>query len=349
MPKISVIVPNYNHARFLRCRIGTILAQTLRDFELILLDDCSIDDSRSILRKYVSDSRVRIEFNDVNSGSPFKQWNKGVRLARSKYVWIAESDDYADARFLERLVPLVESNPKMQFAYCRSWCVTEGNGLDGTAETHLPGMDHFSWTADYSEDGEEACRKYLVRANIVLNASAVVFRKAVYEQVGGADETMLLCGDWKLWAAMSLTGKVAYLSEPLNYFRFHGASIRNKSTQGGLKVTETLQVVRWILDRVTPPEAVLRKTYKTCADLWFPVLMSFRVSFSLKRTIFQMVRAVDPHPILRSLRAAPVAAWGLVRNSVWHPILNWTRPIRHSIGLNQANTSAALKRNRREP
>jgi hypothetical protein len=347
--KTSVIVPNYNHARFLRRRIDTILAQTFRDFELILLDDCSTDDSRSILREYASDPRVRIEFNEANSGSSFKQWNKGVRLAQGKYVWIAESDDYANEHFLERLVPMVESDPKMQIAYCRSWCVTEENLVEGSAETHLPGMDHISWTADYHEDGKEVCRKYLVRANIMLNASAVVFRKAGYEQVGGADESMLLCGDWKLWAAMSLTGKVAYLSEPLNSFRFHAGSVRNKSSQGALKVTETLQVVRWILDRVTPSETVLRKTYKTCADLWVPALMSLRVPFSVKRMILQRVRAVDPHPFLRSLRAVPAAAWGLVRNSVWHPILNWTRPIRHSIGLNQASISAALKRNRREP
>jgi glycosyltransferase involved in cell wall biosynthesis len=348
MPKTSVIVPNYNHARFLRRRIDTILAQTFQDFELILLDDCSTDDSRSIVREYGSDPRVRMEFNNVNSGSTFKQWNKGVRLALGKYIWIAESDDYSDAHFLERLVALVESNPRIHFAYCRSWCVTEENRLDGSAETHFPGMDHFSWTADYCEDGEEVCRKYLVRSNIVLNASAVVFRKAIYERVGGADESMLLCGDWKLWASMSLEGKVAYLREPLNYFRFHATSVRKKSHQGALKVTETLQVVRWILDRVTPPDSVLRKTYNTCADLWFPALMSFKVSFSLKRTILRKVRTVDPFPLLRSARAAPAAAWGLIRNSVWHPVLNWTRPIRHSIGLNQANISAALKRNRRE-
>jgi len=349
MPKTSIIVPNYNHARFLRRRIDTILAQTFQDFELILLDDCSTDDSPSILSEYASDPRVRVEFNEVNSGSPFKQWNKGVRLAQGEYIWIAESDDYADEHFLERLVPLVESDPKLQFVYCRSWCVSEENRLDGFAETHLPGLDHISWTGDYCADGEEVCQEYLVRSNIVLNASAVVFRKAVYEQVGGAEETMLLCGDWKLWAAMSLAGKVAYLSEPLNYFRFHPASVRNKSSHGALKVTETLLVVRWILDRVAPSDAALRKTHKTCADLWFPALMSLRVSFSLKRTILRNVSAVDPHPILSSLLAAPVAAWGLVRNSVWHPILNWTRPIRHSIGLNQANISAALKRNRRQP
>src|SRR5580698_4852658 len=129
MPTLSVIVPNYNHARFLRRRVDTILLQTFQDFELILLDDCSTDDSRSILTSYARDPRVRIEFNSVNSGSCFKQWNKGVRLARGKYIWIAESDDYADERLLERLVAAVESDPKVAFAYCLSW----GIRADGTA------------------------------------------------------------------------------------------------------------------------------------------------------------------------------------------------------------------------
>src|ERR1039457_1590707 len=108
MPKVSIVVPNYNHARFLPHRLDSVLGQTFQDFELILLDDCSTDESRSILSQYGGDPRVRIEFNVVNSGSTFKQWNKGVRLAREEYVWIAESDDYADERLLEKLVVRLE-------------------------------------------------------------------------------------------------------------------------------------------------------------------------------------------------------------------------------------------------
>ena len=92
MAKVSVVIPNYNHARFLPKRVDSVLRQTFQDFDLILLDDCSTDDSRSILSKYADDPRVKIEFNEVNSGSSFKQWNKGVGLARGEYVWIAESD-----------------------------------------------------------------------------------------------------------------------------------------------------------------------------------------------------------------------------------------------------------------
>src|SRR6266404_3431860 len=119
-PKVSVVIPNYNHARFLRRRIESVMNQSFQDFEVILLDDCSTDESRSILSEYAADPRVKIEFNEKNSGSTFKQWNKGVRLARGEYVWIAESDDYADERLLERLVSRLDAEPGAVFCSCRS-------------------------------------------------------------------------------------------------------------------------------------------------------------------------------------------------------------------------------------
>src|SRR3982074_3559077 len=98
MPKVSVVIPNYNHARFLRRRIERVLNQTFQDFDVILLDDCSTDESRSILREYAADPRVRIEFNGKNSGNTFKQRSKGGRLARGSHICVAEDGDYADER-----------------------------------------------------------------------------------------------------------------------------------------------------------------------------------------------------------------------------------------------------------
>src|SRR5258708_27654891 len=141
MPAVSVIVPNYNHARFLRERIDSILDQSYKDFEVILLDDCSTDNSRDILTAYADDSRVRIEFNAKNSGSTFRQWNKGVRLARGKYVWIAESDDYADPRLLERLVGVLEGDSAIAFAYCRSRAVTGDGQVKGFVDSYLEELD----------------------------------------------------------------------------------------------------------------------------------------------------------------------------------------------------------------
>ncbi len=189
-PTVSVIVPNYNHARFLPKRIESIFGQSFQNFELILLDDCSTDDSRSILCRYASDPRVRVEFNEVNSGSSFKQWNKGVSLARGEYVWIAESDDYADRQLLETLVTTLGADPTVMLAYCRSWRVTEDDQKNGFGDWYLDYLDPQRWTANFVTDGVEECQNYFVYSNPVPNASAVVFRRAGYQRVGGADEKM---------------------------------------------------------------------------------------------------------------------------------------------------------------
>ena len=90
----------------------------------------------------------------------------------------------------------------------------------------------------------------------------MVFRREIYERVGGADESLRLCGDWKLWAAMALTGKVAYVAEPLNFFRFHEASVRSKSTHDSRDVAEHLRVIRWISGTSNTHRGRPRKTMR---------------------------------------------------------------------------------------
>jgi glycosyltransferase involved in cell wall biosynthesis len=304
MPTVSVIVPNYNHATYLPQRIESILGQTYQDFELILLDDCSTDDSRAVLSRYASDPRVRLEFNQVNSGSAFKQWNKGVRLARGKYIWIAESDDYADGRFLERLVPILDRDPAVAYAYCRSWQITADARLQGFHDEYGPYKGPRGWDADYCVDGRQECRDYFLFMTPVSNASAAIFRKSAYDSVGGADESMVLCGDAKLWAGIALTGRVAYISEPLNYYRLHQATQRARTANRSVGVIEGLQNVRWLLDRLDLSEAEIARVYRTRADAWVPALMSPRVPLRVKRQIFGYAKAIDPHPARRVLAPA---------------------------------------------
>jgi glycosyltransferase involved in cell wall biosynthesis len=308
MPTVSVIVPNYNHARFLRQRVDSIVGQTYQDFELILLDDCSTDESQSILREYAADPRVRLEINERNSGSTFKQWNKGVRLARGKYVWIAESDDYADERLVERLVRALDSDQQVTLAYCRSLQISEDGQQNGFVESRFRFLDDTRWTADFLADGREECRTSFLCTNPVQNASAVIFRRAIYERVGGADENLRLCGDWKLWAAMAFEGKIAYVSEPLNYHRDHSESVRNKSNRAGLDAAEALQVIRWILGQVTPTEAVWETLRWGAGTYWPWAIVNPRVSLGMKRGILRDARAIDPHAMRRVFRTALTAA-----------------------------------------
>jgi glycosyltransferase involved in cell wall biosynthesis len=302
MPTVSVIVPNYNHAPFLRQRIESILRQTYQDFELILLDDCSTDDSRAVLSQCASDPRVRLEFNEVNSGSTFKQWNKGARLARGKYIWMAESDDYADEKFLECLVAALERDEKIAFAYCRSWRVMENGRTNGFIDPFYT-LDPL-WNSDFCVDGREHCRKFSVRSPVICNASAALFQKSAYEMAGGADESLRLCGDWKMWAAMALVGKVAYVNQPLNYFRHHPSTVRIRTARDATDVMEKLRVIRWILDKSDPSPSDIRLARQAAAHQWVPAVMSLRIPWRTKLAILKSARKIDPYPSRRLLRPA---------------------------------------------
>jgi len=280
---------------------------------LILMDDCSTDDSRTVLSQYAGDPRVRIEFNQANSGSTFKQWNKGVGLARGRYVWIAESDDYAEPRLLERLVAKLDADLAVAFAYCRSWRTSEDGRLHGFADYYLDEFRTARWTADFCVDGVEECRNYFVLTNPVPNASAVLFRKSAYEGVGGADDSFRACGDWKLWAAMALTGKIAYIGEPLNYFRFHEASVSSQSQLARIDVAEHLQVVKWVLDRVTVSDARLAAIRERKARLWIPSLLTLKMPLGLRRLILKNARAIDPHAVPKLVGPAVMAVGSKLR------------------------------------
>ena len=340
MPKVSVIVPSYNHARFLRRRIDSVLQQTYQDFELILLDDCSSDDSREILFSYADDPRVRIEFNAANSCSTFKQWNKGVGLALGEYIWIAESDDYADVRFLERLVGVLDSEPKAAFAYCRSWRVSAEDMVDGFGDAYLEDRQTSRWTADYLADGYEEFQKYFVFTNTVPNASAVVFRKATYVQVGGADESYRMMGDWKLWAAMALTGKVAYLGEPLNYFRFHELSVRGRDKLRDVSAEEMLRVANWLLQNSAIPYSERAEIRKFHSLRWTKAITAKGLPIQRRWAILQNAFVVDPAPLRRLVRAVFQSFIGdHIRILLWHPTLDATRPLRQALGLRRKQKS----------
>lgn len=99
---VSIILPNYNHAQYLQERLDSLFNQTHQDFEVIILDDASTDGSQNILTPYKDHPKVtHFIINEKNTGSPFKQWEKGITLATGEYIWIAESDDFCDINFLE--------------------------------------------------------------------------------------------------------------------------------------------------------------------------------------------------------------------------------------------------------
>lgn len=243
-PKVSVIVPNYNHAAYLKQRIDTILAQSYRDFELILLDDCSTDNSREILSSYRGHPGVsHIVFNEQNSGSTFKQWNKGIALASGKYVWIAESDDFADPGFLEYSVEIMESNPTVSLAFTGSQLVNEHGH-------HLPiEWDHIPPGAAAYDicPGVNFIKQSMIINNSAYNASMVLFKKECAALVPDTYKQFRYCGDWFFWAEICRMGDVARINRKLNYFRQHTSRVTVNALKEGLAFTEGCRVIGYLL------------------------------------------------------------------------------------------------------
>lgn len=246
MPLVSIIVPNYNHAAFLEQRIGSILNQTVQDFELILLDDCSTDRSREIMEAYRDNPHVsRIIYNEANSGSAFKQWKKGIDLAQGEWVWIAESDDWAEPTFLEELLVAANQHPK---------CVL----LTTPPCYHFP--DGSTWQhplniKDNNISGESFARQYLLNGNTLPNVSALLLREEALKQIDfTAIETMRLCGDWLLYAQMCTLGEIVEVNKTLSYFRQHGDSTSATAERQGRTLIEGVNILSYLIStfRILP-------------------------------------------------------------------------------------------------
>lgn len=231
---VSVIVPNFNYGTYLVQRIDSILNQSYQNFELIILDDNSTDDSKAIIENYRNNPKVsHIVYNEVNSGSPFVQWNKGIELAIGEWIWIAEADDLAEEQLLEQLVQNASQHNGVVISYCQS------NRMD--AEGLLLG-DWKDWTDDVDENlfkndfvlgGNEYIENFLIRKNTIPNASAVIFRKEDFISVGRTDEDIKFCADWLLWLKILTQGDISFCSQKLNHFRFHPKSAIATSDENG--------------------------------------------------------------------------------------------------------------------
>ena len=305
MPKVSVIIPNYNHARFLEKRIQSVLNQTYQDFEIIYLDDASTDNSNQVFAKFAGNKCNLAVYNEVNSGSPFKQWNKGIRLAKGDYVWIAESDDYADEEFLAELVNRLDNNPNVGLAYCNSWVVDEDDKTTHICKEWVGFCaNKQQWENDFINSGKDECRQNIVFANTIPNASAVLIRRSVYEEAGYVDETMKLCGDWMLWVKMLLLSDIAFVAKPLNYFRTHSGTVRNKTYINGIYAEESYQVAHHIIKNLNLRRGVVEQVCEVMIDRWLNTifLQKGEIHKNSNYRIYKIATRIDSKLKLRLIK-----------------------------------------------
>lgn len=295
MPKVSVIIPNYNHAKYLEKRIQSILHQTYQDFEIIYLDDASSDDSNQVFSQFADNPKITAIFNEKNSGSPFKQWNKGVKNSSGEYIWIAESDDYADKTFLATLVDKLDKYPNVGLAYCESWMVDGDDNILKSFKETLTYCDSKRWEEDFINNGKAERDNFLLYENTIPNASGILIRRSIYEQAGYANETMRLSSDWMLWAKILLISDIAFVAEPLNYFRTHLATVRHKTTLNGLAFEEGYKILAHFRDNLSLKSEINEEIYDVMIEKWMGIFFAkeSEIPWSRNYKIYQLANQLD--------------------------------------------------------
>jgi glycosyltransferase involved in cell wall biosynthesis len=259
---VSVIIPNYNHSRFLKKRIDSVLNQSYHDFEIILLDDCSSDRSHEVLAFYKNHPKVStLIINEQNSGSPFKQWQRGLDLAMGEYVWIAESDDWAAPTFLVEMVKVLKENPTVGLVSCRSEFV-DHNGL--------PLKDQSLYKQTFTRPGKEELLNSLAFRNSIHNASSVVFRRELAIPFPTSISKMKYCGDWIFWANILKKSDFYFLNQKLNFYRRHEGNVSFSAEKNKIAILEGIQVCRIVFSY----EDISDYNKETIVEYWLNAILN---------------------------------------------------------------------------
>ena len=208
MATLSVILPVRNAERYVAATVRSVLEQTYRDFECIIIDDASSDRSLDILRR-IDDPRIRLVTNDPHLGL-IKTLNKGLAMATGRYIARCDADDVSDARRFERQMAFLEQHPAVGVLGTNVWLIDADGRVTGTAH-HFPcapiDMDvRLRWGSPFYH-------------------SSVVFRKDLVERAGGYPETWPHIEDYALWLRLFRDTQFANLTQRLVCYRIHSASV----------------------------------------------------------------------------------------------------------------------------
>lgn len=224
-PLVSIIIPNYNYSQFIKKRIDSILDQTFKDFEIIILDDASTDNSIEIIEKYLNFPNIKFIKNEINSGNPFKQWYKGFLEAKGDIIWFAEADDYSEPDFLKKLLPSFKDY-SVALSYCDSYIINETDEITGDYKSYLEKLDSNHWETSYIVNAQKEINFGLGVKNSIPNASAVLIRKnCINKDIFENTFEFSFSGDWYFYTQIVKGNKISFNSEKLNYHRKHNQTI----------------------------------------------------------------------------------------------------------------------------
>ncbi|MCK6538988.1 MAG: glycosyltransferase [Anaerolineales bacterium] len=221
-PLVSVVIPNYNHARFLGDAIRSVLNQDYRNFEVIVVDDGSTDNSGEVAAVFGDSIRYIYQTNAGLSAAR----NTGIRAAKGSLIGVLDADDMYEPMFLDTLVNALESDPDADGVYCGYQFVDETNNL-------LPQIENRPVTSDRLYEA-------LLDGNFLVPES-MFLRRYVYDEAGLFDESLRACEDWDVWLRAAKKYRIIHAPRILTRHRILAGSM---STDPLRMLTNRLAVLK---------------------------------------------------------------------------------------------------------
>jgi len=231
MPKVSVIVVTYNRAHLLGACLQSIARQTYRDFEIVVVDDGSTDNTADVAAAFVPLARYFWQENQGIAGA----LNRAIREATGEYIGFADSDDALLPEALEAEVRILDENPSVGLVYGQAWEMNE-KGI--VTSLRKPGFAEGS----YIRSGREEIRDFLFSCHIT--GSSMMVRKRCFDHVGLFDPTFSVYEDWDMWVRIAKKYDVAYIERPVALYRVHSGPVGNIFFKADPRMLERLRRLR---------------------------------------------------------------------------------------------------------
>jgi len=214
-PLVSVVVPSYNHEVYIEECILSIVNQTYKNIELVVIDDGSKDNSHEILIKLQEQYDFILEFQENKGVS--KTLNKAIsRHTKGKYIICLASDDYIMPDKIERQIKFLEENPDYDMVFGKVYMVDEKSQI----------IENYRIFEPFNEPVKHIPFELLIENNRIPAPSAMI-RKDIWEKCGGFNENLII-EDFDLWLKIAYYGKIAYLNDYFAYYRWHGQNVSTK-------------------------------------------------------------------------------------------------------------------------
>ena len=307
---VSIVVTSYNHLEYLPQRMESLLAQTYPHTEIIVVDDGSDDGSQEYLKKFNNHPNISLFLLESNHGYVHAS-NYGASKASSEFVIFAECDDFSHPDQIALLYQAITSNHNVGVVFSESNLVDEKGVVQGSDYQFRNKAFQKQCQGDKLIPGKVAQRMMLL-TNLIPNMSAAMFRKSLFEIIGGLSEKYRLSADYDLWIRMAGMTDFYYLKQPLNNFRNHADAVRIK--QGAsVQLIEKIEIIAPLKKGLKLSRKEIMEVQLNLGNMWLNYALrefgSFLKSFF---TVLYKTFRIEPYLLLFLLISCPVKLVGKI-------------------------------------